>query len=239
MHRFSLTPFLEKTMKRHLLPLLSVLVTLFAGTVAANSVVWFSVNADAVINDNIGAVISTVANYNVSGAAVNAVRLCAFDSNGLPGGSSEGGSASSGGSGASNGVYLDFYYEGAAGQWMLMSGATGIDLDDSGSLSWQPADLGSISTGATLEMQLGHYSESTGSFQVLAKTTESLEALANAGHISQGGVTPQGQTPWSPTSFTAVPEPTTALLGLLGAGLLLRRRRPARARGRDARAPAR
>ena len=63
----------------------------------------------------------------------------------------------------------------------------------------------------------------------------SLSVLADpngsdGNHVSTvASLNPAGHTPWSPTRFTAVPEPATCGMALLGILLLARRRKPNRA----------
>ena len=102
---------------------------------------------------------------------------------------------------------------------------------DNGGAKWQPASLGTAPDGpVTLELGYYDFASEMAQFVMMASATEEYANLLGAGHVSTGGVSLQPQTPWTP-SFTAVPEPSGALLVLLGLPLVaIRRRWPAGAR---------
>ena len=63
-------------------------------------------------------------------------------------------------------------------------------------------------------------------FIAVAFAESTIEELADAGYISTGGVSTQTETPWPPSFFMPVPEPSTGLLLAIGACMLALRRRP-------------
>lgn len=203
-----------------LLPVVIAAALSAAPPARANALLWFSIDPEAQVLDANGLALGTIASYrSESGLAINTVRVRA--------------------DGSDPEEYLTLGYEEPEHVWHLVEGVDSADVGSSGA-PMQPAGLPSgIGASDTFTLVLGFYNDNNDSFTTLATVTESYENLAGAGHVSENGLSPQSQTAWTPDRVTAVPEPTTALLGLLGAGLLLRRRRPARARGRDARAPAR
>ena len=69
------------------------------------------------------------------------------------------------------------------------------------------------------------------SFTRMAVATAPLGQLVSGDHVSeQGSLSTPGATPWTPKTFTAVPEPSVCLTALLGVLLLSKRRRPGRNR---------
>ena len=208
--------FHTNAMKAHLFPLLLSVAFFTAGTGRANCVLWFALNPAATVFD--GENVSTIADYSsLDGLSINAARVQAF------------------GSGSVDDPFLNLYYEDPPGSktWKTEDGVNMVDFDSSFiPAPWQPADLGGYANAnASFELQLGFYNENTDTFTTLATATATYSDLASAGHISTGGVSEQAQTPWSPTQYTAVPEPATGMLALLGLAALLRsRRRPQKAR---------
>lgn len=170
-------------------------------------VLWFSVSGSAAVSDGSGGS-STVASYrDGDGNAANAVRI----------------KVSGDGDGDGGFLALYYYYNGA---WLTEPGFDTIGFDEDGEVSWQPARIDpALDSGVAIEMQLGTYSDADGSFTVLVTSSKSLEDLIADGNVSTGGFGTQVQSPWSPTSFSAVPEPHCILTAILGAVLLLRRRR--------------
>lgn len=176
----------------------------------AASVLWFTVNPASEVMGPEGS-LGTVAVYEHGGMPINAARV----------------SIANGGSPAEQ--YLRLYYE-IEGRWLTSDGVE-IALLEDGSLPWQPADLDGVDPSATLRLELGYvdiYSSGIPDFTPLAYAEGTLSGLDADGHVSDGGVSVQSQTPWNPTTYTAIPEPTaTALLALGTALLALKRRRGA------------
>lgn len=179
----------------------------------ANAILWFSIDPLAVVSDENGTALGTLSDYrSEKGLAINEARVS--------------------GSASGSGNYLTIGYDDPPTEWHLEEGVIGAFVDANGAF-WQPAQLPSgVGASDSFTLVLGFYNEDNDTFTTLATVTESYENLASAGHVSESGIGTQSQTAWTPSSFTAVPEPATALLGLLGAGLLLRRRRKAGPRPR-------
>ena len=190
-----------------LLPVIGA-VTLFAASGAhAEYILWFSVLDDAEIADRDGSLAGTVASYvSEEGESVNAARIRVT------------------GNGVADDTFLSLYYE-TAGSWVLDYTVNYVGVNTgSDSTQWQPASLGDYaSSGYTFALEIGSYDFDSGEFTKLASTSANYATLLSDGHISQGGVSMQAQTPWA-SSFT-IPEPSTGLLALCGALALFRRRR--------------
>lgn len=98
-------------------------------------------------------------------------------------------------------------------------------------VAWIPVSLGDYAdeSGWNVILQLGYVPDNwdgTGQvpFECIAYATDTIDNLDS--HVSvQFDTSTPGFTPWAPTQFIAVPEPATCALGLLGAALLLRRRK--------------
>jgi hypothetical protein len=138
------------------------------------------------------------------------------------------------GPGASS--YLLFCYEGENDVLVMDDeNATWIPVtaydEDGTDQTWIPVSLGDYSgeSGWNVILQLGYVPDNwdgTGQvpFECIAYATDTIDNLDP--HISvQFDLNPPDTTPWAPTQFIAVPEPATCALGLLGAALLLRRRK--------------
>ena len=192
-----------------LLPALSVAL-LAAVSARAEYVLWFSVLDDAELADGDGTSAGTVASYTSDGGeSVNAARIRVT------------------GDGVADDTFLPIYYEGdTAGSWVLdyTVNYTGV-APGSDSTQWQPAYLGDYaSSDYTFALEIGAYDFDSGEFTKLAAANADFATLLSGGNISQGGISTQSQTPWSPSSFT-IPEPSTGLLALTGILALFKRKR--------------
>lgn len=232
-----------KTMKRMLLALL---LALGPACAQAASILWVSVDPDARVQDPDGAILEeSLRNFRLDGRSVNAAKVSASDGIGStsylliayddlvgnvvaddPESNTIDLSELSGSSGGSG--------SGAGAEYVAVSLRDLI----------QTADLAST----TIKLELGYvdwdaydaYVEQNpgGSlaiddrfFQGLATATASLGQLVSGDHVSeQGSLSTPGATPWTPKTFTAVPEPSVCLTALLGVLLLSKRRRPGRNR---------
>jgi len=232
-----------KTMKRMLLALL---LALGPACAQAASILWVCVDPDARVQDPDGAILEeSLRNFRLDGRSVNAAKVSASDGIGStsylliayddlvgnvvaddPESNTIDLSELSGSSGGAG--------SGAGAEYVAVSLRDLI----------QTADLAST----TITLELGYvdwdaydaYVEQNpgGSlaiddlfFQGLATATASLGELVSGDHVSeQGSLSTPGATPWTPKTFTAVPEPSVCLTALLGVLLLSKRRRPGRNR---------
>ena len=89
------------------------------------------------------------------------------------------------------------------------------------------ASLGSYAGEAySYVLELGNWASGEWAGTTMESTSVSYTDLYNQFHIAQWeGITPSYSRPWTPTTFTVVPEPTGGLLILLGGALLALRRR--------------
>ncbi len=183
----------------------AAIIPLFA---TADIVLWFTVDSDKNVENTRTGEKTKVSEYTSDGHPINAARV-----------------AYSGGS-----EYAALYFEESQGRWVVEDGLVVAALDNGGA-KWQPASLGTAPDGpVTLELGYYDFASEMAQFVMMASATEEYANLLGAGHVSTGGVSLQPQTPWTP-SFTAVPEPSGALLVLLGLPLVvIRRRLPAGAR---------
>lgn len=125
-----------------------------------------------------------------------------------------------------NTSYLQLYAQTENGAWQLTP-ATGAWTDDGNGnwtgTGWVPTSLGSFDdTQTSFLIELG-YVDAGGAWTTLA-VSETATRNNLAQHISLGGVGTQPQVAWQPAAY-AVPEPTSGLLLMTGAMLLLLKRR--------------
>lgn len=63
-------------------------------------------------------------------------------------------------------------------------------------------------------------------FITLATATATVQELIDGNYTYQSGsIAPPDERNWMPTQFNAIPEPSTAILALLGVGMLFKRRK--------------
>ena len=95
---------------------------------------------------------------------------------------------------------------------------------------WTPTRLDNTSLSAIVSFDIGYWDENADwVFVPIATATTTLGDIWDAHSYDAGTLAPPTQTPWRPTAFYAVPEPSTAILAMLGTCLLLKRRKPAHA----------
>lgn len=92
---------------------------------------------------------------------------------------------------------------------------------------WQPIKLPSESPShVKIYFDIGYWDENADwDFVAVATATDYLDNIWNAHTYTTGTLAPPTETPWRPDNFYAVPEPSTALLALLGVGMLFKRRK--------------
>lgn len=117
--------------------------------------------------------------------------------------------------------YLTLYGLGSDGSVNVLEGAAGVGLP-----AEYFADLSSLSgTGYSFVLELGNYVDGSWVHTSMESTATYVELSANR-HITKWESTaPSYGTPWKPTSFTVVPEPSSGLMLLVGGALLALRRR--------------
>lgn len=178
--------------------LVLLLIGWFAATAArAEYILWFSILDDAEV-DTMSGTMLLVDYADEKGA--NAVRVRVDPA----------------------GTFLDLYYR-DNDSWAKEPGVTVAEYESGNTLAWQPASLvdNYAQAGNIYVIELGI--DDGNNFVTLASASGSYEDLA--AHISSGGISTQVHTPWAPTRFDAVPEPSSGVLALCGAMLLMRKRR--------------
>lgn len=218
-------------MKNALLALAVATAALLSREAQGAWILWVSVVDTARVVDPISGSGSTVSAF-AQANGVNAARI-RISGGDIPAGTD---------------VFLDLPYEDETG-WVSPSGislaeyepedlsvspgsgggSSGGDVSN-GSILWQPATIPVIYEGAatsayTYTLEIGHGDFDAGTFTVLATATATGKELLDAGNLSNGGLSQPSFLPWSPTTYTAVPEPATGLLAALGAVFLFARRR--------------
>ena len=124
--------------------------------------------------------------------------------------------------GSGNKGYLTLYGLDADGNVHTLDGSAGVGL---------PAeffgDLGSLSGESySFVLELGNYNEGSWVHTSMESEAVKYETLVANKHISEWReTTPTYGTPWKPTNFTVVPEPSGGLLMLTGCAFLMLRRR--------------
>lgn len=193
------------------------LAIVFAGLGAsAEPILWFSVSAMSAVDDG-SETPATVADYINSGE-INAARVRV--------------------TGPNIDKYLPlFFFDETTGEWQSADDLTGYVTEvvfGIDGVDWQPADMDVNSfdmSPYSFDLEIGTVGEDFDQdFNTIAFASATYNALNNGGYVSHGGVTTQGQTPWTPTTFrttTTVPEPGVPILALTGMAMLFGRRRRA------------
>ena len=75
------------------------------------------------------------------------------------------------------------------------------------------------------ELGYVNWYDDTSPFITLATANATIQDLTNTYTYESGSIAPPGYSNWMPTNFHAVPEPSTAVLAMLGTCLLLKRRK--------------
>lgn len=235
-----------KTMKRMLLALLLALAPACAH---AASILWVSVDPDASVQvkDPDGAILeeSLLRNFRLDGRSVNAAKVSASDGIGstsylLIAYEEEGTERMVVDDPSCNAVQFSFPGSGestsedpqAAGQWIPVCLADFSDPSLNVTLELGYVDWDAYGTAYdtyVADHPGGSLAIDDRFFQGLATATAPLGDLQ--AHVTeQSDLNTPSSTPWTPKTFTAVPEPSVCLTALLGVLLLSKRRRPVRAR---------
>ena len=127
-------------------------------------------------------------------------------------------------------TFLDLYYPNNQGDYSLELGDLGVDLGDFSTTSMQ-SPLGAYgSPEYSFVVEIGNVVWSDGGYSgswtetLAVSAATSYASLAN--YISQIGSTGLPQSAiWTTTQFTAVPEPSSGMLAIMGFALLALRRR--------------
>lgn len=118
--------------------------------------------------------------------------------------------------------YLTLYGLGTDGRVNVLEGAAGVRLPAEyfGSLS------GLSGTSYSFVLELGNYSNGQWTHTSMESAAVSYDTLVANKHITKWHeTTPSYGTPWKPTGYTVVPEPTSGIMLLVGGALLMLRRR--------------
>ena len=238
-------------MKKTFLTLaLPLLLAFSPASVFAARTLWVSVDGGALVVDEASGTQTAVSKFQSSGRVLNAAKVSVSDASGgsssyllmvyedpdtggmvaddpdahtveLPFGQ-DSGSGSSGSSGSGSGGTSSWFAFCLPGNYDEGSGDLTVTLE-LGNVDWDAvADAYEVDPSAPLNI----------TFERLAFATSTIGDLQTANHISPLGTTaPPGSTPWSPTQYTAVPEPGTVGTALLGVFLLTKRRKTGRQRG--------
>ena len=137
-------------------------------------------------------------------------------------------------------IYLDLYYqEGTPPQWVVDPTAVpridsamivdGVMTDGESKSSYAMASLETLGSGAILStysfaIELGAWSDDTADAEWILAAFSDSKTYAQLAEFRGTEISPQGQTPWNPTSYS-VPEPTSGLLFLVGGALLALKRK--------------
>ncbi len=172
----------------------------------ASTVLWFSVDVTApVVTDTETYSVDTFIDA-ATGKGINAVRVRVS------------------GSGVPDDTFLMLYFDGGAG-W---ESAEGLNIAELAGAQYQPADMsGYALSGNRFTLELGYIDmdDESAEFTAFATAEASYDELLARGYTSAGGVSVPSQTPWTPTYYVPVPEPSSALLLVLGAAVIASRRR--------------
>ena len=188
-----------------------ILVATLAAPVCAraSTVLWFSIDVTApVVTDTETYSVDTFTDA-ATGNGINAVRVRVS------------------GSGVPDDTFLLLYFDIGMG-WETDPGVNVAEIQNA---QYQPADMGSYaSSGNRFSLELGYvnWDDENSEFTAFATAEASYDDLMAGGYTSSGGVSVQSQEPWNPLLYYApVPEPSSALLLVLGAGVIALRRRRA------------
>lgn len=90
---------------------------------------------------------------------------------------------------------------------------------------WYFASLGNFNNASySFVLEIGNWADGTWAGTSMESTAAGYDTLGN--HIAVWkDATPVYSTPWSPTSFSVVPEPTSGIMVLVGGALLALRRK--------------
>ena len=121
-----------------------------------------------------------------------------------------------------NRTYLTLYGIDDQGTVYALEGAAGVGLP-----AEYFADLSGISDlGYSFVLELGHWEEDSGWVATSMEASATYQELVAGKHISNWDNTaPTYGTPWTPSNFSVVPEPSSGLMVLVGTALLMLRRK--------------
>lgn len=121
-----------------------------------------------------------------------------------------------------NRTYLTLYGIDDEGTVHALEGAAGVGLP-----AEYFADLSGISDlGYSFVLELGHWEEDSGWVATSMEASATYQELVAGKHISNWDNTaPTYGTPWTPSNFSVVPEPSSGLMVLVGTALLMLRRK--------------
>lgn len=121
-----------------------------------------------------------------------------------------------------NRTYLTLYGLDDDGNVLTLEGPAGVGL---------PAEYfsdvsGYSSMGFNFILELGNWSANGGWLKTSMEAKATYSELTEAQHITKWDETaPSYGTPWTPSNFSVVPEPTSGLMVLVGTALLMLRRK--------------
>jgi hypothetical protein len=121
-----------------------------------------------------------------------------------------------------NRTYLTLYGIDDQGTVHALEGAAGVGLP-----AEYFADLSGISDlGYSFVLELGHWEQDSGWVATSMEASATYQELVAGKHISNWDNTaPTYGTPWTPSNFSVVPEPSSGLMVLVGTALLMLRRK--------------
>lgn len=121
-----------------------------------------------------------------------------------------------------NRTYLTLYGLDDEGTVHVLEGAAGVGLP-----AEYFADLSGISDlGYSFVLELGHWEKDSGWVATSMEASATYQELVAGKHISNWDNTaPTYGTPWTPSNFSVVPEPSSGLMMLVGTALLMLRRK--------------
>lgn len=243
---------MKKTVLVFALPLLLALSPTAA---SAARILWISIDEEATILDPSDDQVKPIYSFQPSGKVLNAAKVSVEGKNGssstyllfayegenglvvddpdsdtvevsLPSGSGSGsGSESGSGSGSGSGT-------GTTSEWLSVhlsdlydKGKGSDDLTvtlELGHVDWDAVEAAYNNDPTTVAIQ----------FERMAIAMKTISELDEAGYLSDvASLAPPGQTPWTPSTYSAVPEPSVCCTALLGVFLLTKRRKTGRQRG--------